>query len=234
MPTQAGTAQGPRSVDGARRRGRPSRYTREQIARVALELVDLEGLQALTMQRLARELDAGTMTLYGYFENREDLLDAVVDVAVESARWPTARDEDWRHQVTSTVKAVSRTLASHPALLEIRARRPVLRPEALRFAERVIGLLREAGFGPEEAASGFRLIFTYTFGFAILSPQRSRDGARRAAAVAAAGLPPEEYPNLTVHAREWTEAMAGTEQFDYGLERLLDGLAARLPAKGAP
>jgi len=199
---------------------------------VALELVDREGLDALTMQRLARELGAGTMTLYGYFESRDDLLDAIVDAAVDARPWPPARGADWRERLAHTVRGSFRALGRHPALAEIRARRPVLRPEALRFAERVIGLLREAGFEPEEAASAFRLIFTYTFGFAVLSPQRSRDEARQAAASAAAALPPDEYPNLTAHPREWTHAMAGVEQFDYGLERLLDGLQARAAQKG--
>jgi len=195
-----------------------------------LELVDREGLDALTMQRLAEEVDAGTMTLYGYFESRDDLLDAIVDAAVDPRPWPPAPGADWREQLANTVRMVYRALGRHPGLVEIRARRPVLRPEALRFAERVIGLLRGAGFEPEEAASAFRLIFTYTFGFAVLSPARSRDEARRTAAIAAAGLPPDEYPNLTEHSREWTEAMAGAEQFDYGLERLLDGLQVRVDA----
>jgi AcrR family transcriptional regulator len=214
-----------------RRRGRPNRYSREQIARAALDLVDADGMEALTMQRLAERLGAGTMTLYGYFRSRDELLDAIVDAAVEGVDLPRSTGT-WREQLRETVLAVGRALTEHPAVVEIRVRRPILRPDALQFAERVIGLLREAGFDAEEAASGFRAIFTYTFGFAALSPERTSGDARHLATAVAASLEAERFPNLVETRREWTEAMAGAAQFDYGLDRLLDGLEARLAHRG--
>src|SRR5439155_23421583 len=73
---------------------------------------------------------------------------------------------------------------------------------------------------------------TYTFGFAGLSPSQTVDEARRQAAAALIALPPEEYPHLTAAAAEASQAMAGEEQFEYGLERILDGLEARLGERG--
>lgn len=190
-------------------------------------MIDRDGLEALSMQRLAERAGIGTMTLYGYFRSKDELLQAVVDVAVKPAKRP-GTEGGWQEQMRAVVDAAHRTLTRHPALVQIRFRQPILRPDALRFAEAVIGILREAGVEAHEAASAFRLIFTYTFGFAGLSPARATDQARKQAANAAAALPADEFPNLTATAAEWTQAMAGSDQFHYGLDRILDGLQAKL------
>src|SRR5437763_1516150 len=214
----------------APRRGRRPRLTRERIATVALEMIDRHGLEALTMQRLAGRVGVGTMTLYGYFRSKDELLEAVVDAAVRTAQQPRA-EGSWQEQMRAVVGAAHDTLTRHPALIEIRFRQPILRPHALRFGERVVAILVQAGFGHREAASAFRLIFTYTFGFAGLSPARDADWARQRAASAAAALPGGEFPFLTATAPEWTRAMAGADQFHYGLDRILDGLQTRLDSE---
>jgi AcrR family transcriptional regulator len=211
----------------AARRGRKPRFSSQEIARVALELIDTDGLDSFSMQRLAEALGMGTMTLYGYFRNKDELLEAVVDTAVKGATAPRLAGP-WPEQMRALVNAAYRGLRRHPALVEIRFRQPILRPHALRFGENVMRILVQAGFAPDEAASGFRLIFTYTFGFAGLSPERDLTTSRHQAAAAAARLPSEEFPNLTATAAQWTKAIAGSEQFEYGLDRILDGLKARL------
>lgn len=181
------------------------------------------------MQRLAESLGIGTMTLYGYFRGKDELLEAVVGAATADAELP-AVEGTWQEQMRAVVEAAHETLTRHPALVRIRFREPILGPGALRFGERVVGILRDAGFDDREAASGFRLIFTYVFGFAGLSPSGATERVRREAATAAAGLPPEEFPHLSATAAEWTHAMAGADEFRYGLDRILDGLQARLTA----
>jgi AcrR family transcriptional regulator len=220
----------------AGRRGRKPGLSRDQIARVALEMIDREGLERFTMQRVAERVGVGTMTLYGYFGSKDELLQAVVDAAVERPQSkglgrpsePRPTEALWQDQLRAVVTTAYRTLSRHPALVEIRFRQPILRPDALRFGERIVGILRQAGFDAAQAAGGFRLIFTYTFGFAGLSPAAGAQQAREQAARAAASLPAERFPNLTATAAEWTRAMAGSEQFEYGLDRIIDGLEARL------
>jgi AcrR family transcriptional regulator len=201
--------------------------TREQVAHAALELADGDGLDALSMRTLAERLGVGTMTLYGYYRNKDELLDAVVDAAVGDGAPPDGGGE-WREQLRAVVMHARRSLLRHPSLVELRVRRPVLRPEALRFSERSLRILRDAGLDVREATAAFRLLFTYTFGFAALSPAEATEADRRAAFAALAALPPEEYPALTEAREEASEAMGGEEVFEYGLERILDGLAARL------
>lgn len=203
--------------------------TRDQVARVALELADAEGLEALSMRALADRLDVGTMTLYGYFRKKDELLDAVVDSAIADAE-PPVLEGSWREQLLSLVLNARAGLLRHPSLVELRVRRPVLRPEALRFSETALRILRDAGFDVREGTAAFRLLFTYTFGFAALSPAESTEDDRRAAFAALAALPPDEYPALAEAREEASRAMGGEEVFEYGLERILDGLEARLTA----
>ena len=205
------------------------RLSRERVASAALEILDREGLERLSMRRVADALGVGTMTLYGYVRSKDELLDAVIDAAVEEPA-PVVPDGSWRDQLRQLVNRARATLIRHPALVKIRLQQPVLRPEALRFSELGLGILIDAGFDKAEAAQAFRLLFTYVFGFAALSPEARVEDARREAAAAIAALSPEEYPRLTGAASEASHAMAGEEQFEYGLERILDGLEARLRA----
>jgi AcrR family transcriptional regulator len=204
-----------------------SRLTPEQVASAALELLDRHGLEALSMRRLADHLGVGTMTLYGYFRSKDELLDAVVDAAV-AEREPIAFEGSWQEQIRRLMQGSRRSLARHPGLVKVRAERPVLQPEALRFAESGMRILRGAGFDATDAARAFRLLFTFVFGYVSFSPDETAEQARRDSRAATAALPAGEYPTLHESSEELAEAMAGDETFDFGLDRIIDGLAAHL------
>lgn len=206
------------------------RLTREEIAHAALSLADDAGLDALSMRALADRLGIGTMTLYGYFRNKDELLDALVDSAVSDTD-PPALTGDWPEQLREVVRYGRRGLLRHPSVVELRVRRPVLRPEALRFGEALLSILRGAGFDVGEATAAFRLLFTYTVGFAALSPADATAADRRAAREALAALPADEFPALTEAQDEASLAMGGEQVFEYGLDRIIDGLEARLRAQ---
>ncbi len=95
------------------------------------------------MRRLADELRVGTMTLYGYFRNKQDLLDAVVNAAVKETPLRSFEGH-WREQARELMQVAWSNLSRHPSLVQIRVRQPVLRPEALRFAEAGLGILQGA------------------------------------------------------------------------------------------
>ena len=203
--------------------------SRERVAAAALAFLDSHGLDGFSMRRLARELDVGTMTLYHYFPSRRDLLDAVVEIAFTEDD-PSTLEGSWRDRLRSLSRAGRAALSRHPGVAEIRARQPILQPDALRFSEHALEALEAAGFERDEAVKAFRLVFTYTLGFAILSPEAAEAEARASARAALASLPPHYYPRLSEAVDEAAEAMAGDVVFDYGLERILDGLEARLAA----
>lgn len=218
----------PTSAMSSRRDAR-ARLSPEQVAAAALELLDRHGLEWLSMRRLADHLGVGTMTLYGYFRSKDDLLEAVIDAAVAD-REPVELEGPWQEQLRQLMRASRRGLSRHPSLVKVRADRPVLRPEALRFAESGLTVLRGAGFGRTDAARAFRLLFTYLFGYASFSPEESAEDARRGSRAATAVLPPDDYPTLRETAEQLADAMAGEATFDFGLDRIIDGLEAHLRA----
>ena len=125
--------------------GRRGRLSRDEVARAALAIVDEDGLDALSMRRVADDLGVGTMTLYSYVRGKDELLDAVIDAAVEDVE-PFSGQGSWQDQVRELMKISRDVLTRHPGLVQICFRRPVLRPEALRFGESGLGILTRAGF----------------------------------------------------------------------------------------
>lgn len=217
------------SAAGPARRAR-SPLSVQRIAQAALELADREGLDALSMRRLADELETAPMTLYGYVRAKDELLDAIVDVAMRDVELPPASGS-WRERLAALAWATRRNLDRHPALVQIRLRRPILTPTAFRSTEAGMQALADAGLPPAEAAHAFRILFVYTFGAAVFSV--ASPDVRRAlddAAAALAALPREGYPALRAAAGDLPWTLSGDEQFAYGLERILDGLQARLDA----
>lgn len=179
------------------------------------------------MQRLAAELGVGTMTIYGYFPNKDALLAGVVDAATaQPGRVP--RGGPWRDELAAVTRAVHNGLARHPALVQIRLREPIVRPDSLRFGERAMGCLLRAGLLPPAAAAAFRLLFTYVFGEAAMRPSGDLVEARRRMTLLSASLPAERFPVLTEYATEFGDALAGEDQFESGLELILDGIHSRI------
>ncbi len=212
-----------------RQRRRPERspLTRERIAQAALELADREGLGALSMRRLAAELGAGTMTLYGHFGDKQELLNAVVAAAAADTPLPPFAGS-WREQVHQIAAYSRQIFARHPSVVDIWARQPVVGAGALRGPEEGMRILEQAGFDAEEATKAFRLLVTYIFGFALFSAPRSRPDARESTRAALEGLSPATHPHLSEAAGAFSEAMGSDEAFTYGLDRILDGLEGRL------
>jgi AcrR family transcriptional regulator len=214
---------------GAPRRGRAV-LTREQILDAALALADREGLENVSMRRLAEEVGAGTMTLYTYFRDKEELLDAAVDQAAARLAAPPAGGT-WQSRLRGLVKEMHRSLVEHPSGVELRRTRPILTPAALRTTEAGMRILIDAGFSPGEAARSWRSLFIYTFGSAQFTPADVPAATRREWRRHLEGLPAEEFPALTAAAGEAVETMSGEAQFDHGLDRLVRGLAADLEAR---
>jgi AcrR family transcriptional regulator len=203
--------------------------SRDSILDAAIELVDRAGLEALTMRALARQLDVGTMTLYGYFRDKRELVDAMVDALAERAPVPALRGS-WRARLAELMTYLHRSLAAYPELARLRVAQPIVTPGAFRFTEAAIAVLREAGFDAAAAARHFRTLFVYTFGVAVFSPEEHAAEHRRRSAGALAALPPDEFPTLSGQLVEMLDSLDPEPQFRHGLELILDGIEARLPA----
>jgi AcrR family transcriptional regulator len=204
-----------------------SKLNRASVAREALAMLDEEGIDALSMRRLAERLGIGTMTLYGYVRSKDELLDAAVGAAVEEFAFTPPADASFRVRLRAHVHAVREVLERHPALPQLRGREPIVQPPAFRMSEPAMQILLDAGFPPKEAAQAFRLLFVHVFGSMLFGPSTPTAAEQRAARAALHLLPEDEFPAITATADAIPPTMAGPEQFDYGLEVILDGLEAR-------
>ncbi len=199
---------------------------RDEIARAALEMLDEEGLDALSMRRLADRLGVGTMTLYGYFRSKQELLDAAVAAAVEDFDFELP-EGGMRERLRAHVHAVRKVFERHPALPALRARQPIVQPAAFRMTEHAMQILLDAGFPPDEAPRAFRVLFVYEFGSMLFGGTAPSSEQRRTVRAALQLLPEDEFPAVTSVAEHLPSTVGGREQFDYGLELILDALAAR-------
>ena len=201
--------------------------SRERIVEAAVAFVAEHGAERLSMRRLAAELSAGTMTLYGYFRDKDELLDAVVDAIAASYPGPSLRGS-WRKRLRDLFLWFHGYLNANPALVRVRLERPIVTAAALRYTELALSILDEAGFSEEEAIRGFRALFVHSFGFAALNPPDQVAEGERQVRIAVAGLPPERYPHVTAHGEGLALVMKPEDQFRYDLELMLDALEARL------
>lgn len=212
-----------------RRSAPSSQLSREAILDSALVLIDREGLEALSMRRLAGEVGVGTMTLYGYFAGKQELLDALVDSVAAAAPLPRLRGS-WRGRLTTVMTHLHEALVAHPSLGRLRVSQPIATPGAFRFTEAALAALREAGFDAAAAARHFRTLFVFTFGVAVFGATATPEQRGRAAAALAA-LPRDEYPTLTGQLGEMLESLDAPTQFEHGLELILDGIEAQAPRR---
>jgi AcrR family transcriptional regulator len=211
--------------------------TRDQIVEVAMRLVDAEGLHALSMRRLGQELDAGATSLYWHIKNKHQLEDLMVDALIGEVAADVRPAEGWRDCLAEVARALRRALIRHRHIAPLLGERPTMGPHALDAAELVMGILRDGGFDDRTTSLASGALINYASGFALFE-SRSPGGASdapEAMAMAEAvmayfrALPQERYPNLLAVAGI---AIDEDDQFEYGLQRLLDGFETDLGRSG--
>jgi TetR/AcrR family tetracycline transcriptional repressor len=205
--------------------------TRDQIVAAAIRLADRDGLAALSMRKLGQELDAGATSLYWHVKNKEQLEDLILDALIGEVAADVTPAEGWREQLAELARALRRVLIRHRNIAPLLGERPTLGPHALDAAEWVMAILHDAGFDARTISMASGALINYASGFALFESKTpggdfsSPEAKAMAEAVMAyfQALPPERYPNLLAVAGE---AVSDDEQFEYGLQRLLDGFEA--------
>jgi AcrR family transcriptional regulator len=204
-----------------------SKLSRERVTGTARAILRSEGLDALTMRRLAADLDVAPMTLYTYVRDKDDLLDAVVQATAREIPLPP-RSGPWKAQMKALMTTLHSAFLENPFLVQLRMRGPIVGPDALRINEAGLRILREAGFTNAEAARGYRALLVVTYGFAAFGPPATAADDERMVDAALGALGADEYPNLVAARRETVDThRAGPGLFDYLLTRTLDGIEQR-------
>lgn len=199
---------------------------RERILAAALSLADREGVDALSMRRLAAELGVKAMSLYNHVENKNDILNGIVELVVLEIELPSLGDQ-WKDAMRTRGASAHAVLRRHPWAPLTMMTRANAGPAMLRYVDATLGCLREAGFSYEMADRAWNAMDSYVYGFTLheLSfPFESSDYS----ATAESFLPTirvEDYPYFAELTRMvMEERYSGIHDFDFGLELILDGL----------
>jgi hypothetical protein len=189
------------------------------------------------MRRLAAELGAGALSLYNPVANTEQLLDAIVDAVYAEISVPEA-GADW--QAASRAQAVSarEAIRRHRWAISVMESRTTPGPASLRYHDAALGNLRAAGFSPGLAIHAFWLLDSFVYGFALQEETLPFESAEDLPAMASAILdqfPAEEYPHLAESGAHVTSpGYDYTEEFDFGLDLILEGLEQTLHRSPPP
>jgi AcrR family transcriptional regulator len=193
--------------------------SRRGIAEAALELIDLEGLEALTMRRLGRRLGVEGASLYHHVASRDDLLDEITAVIDEGIDVPSTDGHgDWRHALADFARSYRRAFARHPHVIAPIMRRPVRTRQALRGYDGAFAILLGAGWSGAQASAIMAAIDYLVLGSAIETFAAGFD------------RPPEEYaedyPHLARALGEADHESLDDMGFELGLSALIAGLGA--------
>ncbi|MFE0652266.1 TetR/AcrR family transcriptional regulator [Streptomyces sp. NPDC059534] len=234
MPTEKDPPQG-RRAPGRRAgdHGRYGRLSRERVLATALELVDREGLSALSMRRTGAELGVEAMALYRYAAGKDALLDGLVEALyteLEERLAASAEAPGWRDELHRTALATYRVALAHPQVAPLLATRMLAVPLArrplpvLRAQERVLALLGRAGLDEDATVMAFRAVSGWVLGYVLGDLRAMVDNPDEPEPAFRLGLhrmPAGELPRLRAAAPTLARH-GGPEGLAAGLDALLD------------
>lgn len=190
---------------------------RDTVLRAALELVDAEGLKALSMRRLADVFGVTPMAVYNHVHDRADLLDGVADLVAREIVRPSIR-WGWRRRLRAVLQGTRAACLAHPEAIALLQNARALTPALLAPAETALEALEEAGLRPAPARTAWAALIGLTFGHVAYELA----GYMRGPEAGGAALDADEFPRVAATAAvppfDWDRA------FDRALDALIDGL----------
>ena len=231
---------------GAQPPRRDRGLSRAEIIKAAIAVADAEGPDAISMRRIARELNAGAMSLYWYVGSKEELLDLMLD-SIEAEIEVPEPSGDWRADLGAFAHRTRAAMSRHRWAMEFIGSRPPSRPNDVRNLERLLGMLDGTGVDDARVIMGiFMTVATFVIGAVMREAQEIR--FQREQEHAEANLTDEEIRAERERYRKWFEASGRypritrlmesgidpddpatrDERFQFSLDCVLDGIAARL------
>jgi AcrR family transcriptional regulator len=202
-----------------RRGGRSRLLTEDQIALAAFSLVDREGAHALTIKRLATELGVGVMTLYGYVDSKDDIIEFLPAVLLQDL--PVLEsDVDWQAMLEARFVTVYERLIKHANVTRLIANSPVFGLAQARLVESVLSHLTGVGIELEAAYSLHRTLSTYTIGYVLFQLAEADGDDPHVQRLSL--LDPVEFS--TLHRLALAPRPTRDEQFREGLRTIVRGL----------
>lgn len=220
--------------------GSPTRekLSRQRVVAAALRVMDAEGLEAVSMRRVAREVGVEAMSLYHYVADKDDLLDAIVQQVLLDFPTPAGDPEtDWRAYGREVARAWRTVLKAHPNVLPLLSERktPTADLDSLVPMETALRALKASGLSMPDAVQAFHAMGGFIFGFVLMESGQlfaAHPGVFDAQAFGAA-LPADRLPAIA-EALPFLLNCDFDAQFEFGLDLMIEGIAARAAATGPP
>ena len=216
------------------------RLSRETVVTAALALADTEGLDAVTIRRLATDLGVTPMALYWHFKDKERLLDGVSELVLAEISVPAQEPgQPWDEQLRGELGALLDVLRSHPAVTEVVKSRILLSEPGLELTERVLGILRAAGFTLDQSAQVAMQALITLVGLVGAEPgvpwadesEDDHEQRLRAKKAQLLTLSPKRYPTIVEAAEPLTACGSSEDYFTLGLDVLVQGTRGVLRGK---
>ncbi|MBQ0828854.1 TetR/AcrR family transcriptional regulator [Streptomyces tagetis] len=212
------------------RRERPAKpaLTRDGIVGTAVGIMRSEGLEKLTMRRLAKELDTGPASLYVYVANTAELHAAVLDALLGEVG-PSAEESggDWRVRLVAVLRSYTRVLLAHPQLARSALVARPSGPNYLALAERLLGLLAQGGASAEQTAWGLDLLLQYATATAAEHATQEQDPASeenwKALDRAVHTVDAATHPSIAAHRSALLSGPAES-RLTWGFDALINGI----------
>ena len=205
--------------------------TRDRAVQVAVALADADGIESLSMRKLARELGVEAMSLYYHVKSKDDILDGMIENVISEMVLPAA-DADWKAAMRERAESARSVLGRHPwAISMIDARTT---QTTMKHLDAVIGCLRHAGFSVAMAAHAMSLVDSYVHGFALQEASLPLDESGDIGATTEEILAQQGMMAAFPHLAEMGVALilqpgyAYGNEFAFGLRVILDGVEAEL------
>jgi AcrR family transcriptional regulator len=201
--------------------------SRERVLRTAMDLADREGIEALTMRRLARELGVEAMTLYYYVAKKDDILEGIADLVAGEIELPSA-DEGWKAAARQRAISAHDVLVRHRWASMLWISSGALGPGRLRYMDAGLRGLREAGFSRELTEQAYHAVENHIVGYTLqeMGFAIEPEGLAEAGASFLDTLPAGEYPYLVEHVMGHLEGPGHVDEgdFEFALDLILDGV----------
>ena len=218
-------------------RDRPAKtpLSEDAVIDAALAILRSEGLEAVTMRRVALALDTGAASLYVYVPGREGLLQAMLDRVTATVELEPPDPSRWRAQLHSLLLRVNEALVAHPGIAAITLADPPTTEAVLLLTENLLGILLAGGLDPQDAAWVCDILVSLVTASAreddVRRPRGRSDDADHREQVdelyrTFAGLRRDRFPLLAAHASQMV-AGNGDERFRFAIDVVIDGVVAR-------
>jgi AcrR family transcriptional regulator len=225
------------AIEGVHNLQEKRSLTRARILGAAVKILDSEGLEAVSMRRIGRELGVEAMSLYNHVEDKAAILDGICEVVMGEFDFPT-ENADWTELARAGARAWRAMMRAHPNVISRFAERkhPLASVDALRPMEFALDTLTRSGLSDADTVRAFRVFGGYIMGFVLMEVGNMMSGVggeeSPTPAEVAALLPRDQVPSFVELLPHLTQCDPD-ENFDFGLELIIAGIQARLGGAAA-